>query len=148
MIRMSEEKQGVLLMENGTVKRFSEIKIGDKIRSKNDIARVDNIWKDVEIEPMIRLTVDCTELLVTKDQPVMTECGPVVACELTEGKKVLTKEHGYVPITQIVEEGCRDTVVKLDLHLEKDNQMEKHIMYISGIAMGDYIMQNNMEYIM
>lgn len=145
MVIKNEEKLGILLMADGRQKKINDIAIGDRIRSLNDTALVDNIWKDVEIVPMIRLKVDNKELLLTKYQPVQTDRGMIVACELQEGMKVLTQENGYVAITQIAEELCTDTVSKLDIHLESEDKLDQHIMYVSGIAVGDYIIENYME---
>lgn len=147
MVIKNEEKHGVLLMADGSQKKICDISIGDRIRSLNDSALVDNVWEDLEIVPMVRITVDNKELLLTRYQPVQADRGMIVACELEEGMKVLTSEHGYVAITQIVEELYTDRVPKFDIHLESEDRLDQHIMYVSGIAVGDYIMENYMEYI-
>ncbi|WP_455715887.1 hypothetical protein [Anaerosporobacter sp.] len=145
MVIKNEEKFGVLLMADGSQKKINDIEIGDRIRSLNNTARVDNIWKELQIVPVIRLMVDSKELLLTKYHPVQTDKGMIPAYELQEGTKVLTQEHGYVAITQIDEELCTDWLSKFDIHLESEDKLDQHIMFESGIAVGDYIIENYME---
>lgn len=136
-----------LLMADESEKPLGEVVIGDKVRCMNGVGQINTVWEDVEIEPMIHLTVANRELILRGYHPVYTERGIIVACELRKGIKVLTKEGTYEAITGIREEGFYDRVYDVDLSMEKGKDLKEHIMYMNGIAVGDYIMENHLEYL-
>lgn len=127
-------------MEDGRYCPVQNVRIGERIRGRNGVSLVVNIWKGMEPENCMKLTFDCCGeqgcIILTKTHPVGTPEGWKTAGELKAGELLLA-EQGNARVLGVEPVHYEGIVWNLELD-------ECREMIAEGIIIGDFQAENGM----
>ena len=131
----------------GAFRRIDSLRKGDRVYNPltHALSRIDRVVRGPEFEPLVRLTVAGTPLLLTHLHPVLTHQGFIPASDIPVGKPVYVgKEWQRVTHKTLTLERrgneVWNLVVRADSSLPQD-----HAFLAAGITVGDQALQAQLK---
>lgn len=132
------ERDAMIKMADGTSKPVYQVKEGDEVLSRDGSAhKVKGVMEGMESELIYIETSAGDRIRVTKDHPLLTAEGMIMADMLTAGS-ILVTEHGNVSIEALYVVGYNDKAYNL--------QFDGEVTFVAnGFYVGDAAAQNKAD---
>lgn len=127
----------MILLEDGSEKPISDIRIGDRVSSASGSASVKNVYRGQEQELVNLTTLNGKTLRMTESHPVQTTRGLVKASMLNAADTIITVD-GESPVQFLYKVAYESDVYNLELEPAGN-------MICNGIIAGDFEAQNRRE---
>ncbi len=124
-------------MEDGSEKKIQDVKIGDRIRTRDGSAEVINIWKGEESN-IIRLQTGGKNLYLTGNHPVLSREGWKRAENMAAADAAALADGGYAQVDAVEKEYRPVTVYNLSCEGGRADSM-----IAEGVIVGNMEAQNN-----
>lgn len=129
----------IITLDYGEQKRADDIRIGDRVRTRNGRATVRDIIQGVE-ENILKITTEQGSISLTAAHPLLTPKGKIRAGEVKAGDTLLTDSGSAVVVSTVVEI-YNQHVFSFIL---EDNEGTGMFLLANKFWAGDFYTQNSM----
>lgn len=130
-------EDSMVLMQDGSRRRISEVRIGDYVKTYDGCARVANVWRGTQ-EQYVRICAQERELKLTMDHPALTDRGWIRAERLKRGDRLISVSGDKIGIERA--ENIKEEIGICNLTFE-DSAVKT--MVVEDIIVGNMEAQND-----